>query len=141
MTSRLTRLGFSLLILLSANVSLADVVLVVSAKSPVHILTRNELADIYLGRNSRFPNGQPAVPVDQRESSADYVAFYRHYLGQTPAQIKMHWSRLIFTGRGQPPRSLPSSRAVADFVAEHAQAIGYLDDAYLDERLRRVSIE
>lgn len=134
-------MGFTFLLSLASSVALADVVVVASAQSPVTTLTRSELADIYLGRTHRFPDGSPATPVDQRENSLAYIAFYRHYLGQPPAQIKMHWSRLIFTGRGQPPRSLPDDRAVADFVTGHAGAIGYIDDTHLDERLRVVAID
>ncbi|WP_111413370.1 phosphate ABC transporter substrate-binding protein [Billgrantia lactosivorans] len=141
MPSRLTKIGCILLVGLASSLALADAVVVVSAQSPVSTLTRSELADIYLGRTNRFHGGQPAMPVDQRENSPAYVAFYRNYLGQTPAQIKMHWSRLIFTGRGQPPRSLADHQAMADFVAGQATAIGYLDDAYVDERLRVVAID
>ncbi|MFQ3789929.1 phosphate ABC transporter substrate-binding protein [Halomonas sp. A29] len=141
MPLRLTKFGCSLLLCLTTSLALADVVVVTSAQGPAITLTRGELADIYLGRNSRFPGGQPAMPVDQRENSPAYVAFYRDYLGQTPTQIKMHWSRLIFTGRGQPPRSLADHQAMADFVAGQATAIGYVDEAYIDERLRVVTID
>lgn len=141
MTSRFKQIGCSLLLYLASNLALADVVVVVSAQNPVATLTRSELADIFLGRNSRFPGGLPATPVDQRENSRAYAAFYRDYLSHTPTQIKMHWSRLIFTGRGQPPRNMGDSAAVSDFVAEHIDAIGYLDDSHLDERLRVVRID
>ncbi|MGQ4879105.1 phosphate ABC transporter substrate-binding protein [Billgrantia sp. LNSP4103-1] len=141
MPSRLKRIGCSLLLCLVSSTALAEVVVVVSAQNPVAALSRSELADIYLGRASRFPNGRPATPVDHRENSPAYLAFYREYLGQTPAQIKMHWSRLIFTGRGQPPRSLADSMAVADFIAGNATAIGYLDNAHLDQRLRVVTVD
>lgn len=141
MPTRFKRIGCSLLVCLASSLALADVVVVTSSQSPVTTLTRSELVDIYLGRNNRFPDGTPAQPVDQRENSPAYVAFYRDYLGQTPAQIKMHWSRLIFTGRGQPPRNLADSKAVADFVTGHADAIGYVDDTLLDERLRVVAID
>ncbi|QTP60518.1 phosphate ABC transporter substrate-binding protein [Billgrantia antri] len=141
MPSRLKRTGCGLLFSLASSMAWAEVVVVVSAHNPLVTLTRSELADIYLGRTSRFPNGQPATPLDQGESSPIYATFYREYLGQTPTQVKMHWSRLIFTGRGQPPRSLAGDRAMVDFVAAHADAIGYLDDVHIDERLRVVTID
>lgn len=141
MPSRLKRIGCSLLLLLASSLAWAEVVVVVSAQNPVASLTRSELADIYLGRISRFPTGQPVMPLDMSESSPTYATFYRAYLGQTPAQIKMHWSRLIFTGRGQPPRSMADSKAMADFVAGHAEAIGYLDATHLDGRLRVLALD
>jgi ABC-type phosphate transport system substrate-binding protein len=124
----------------------AEVVVVVSAENPVESLSRAELADIYLGRMTRFPNGESVVPVDQRETSPTHHEFYSRYLGRTPAQIKAHWSKLIFSGRGQPPRTVAGDKAVAEFVAGNHHAIGYLAVDYLsaglvDKRLRVVPIE
>jgi ABC-type phosphate transport system substrate-binding protein len=119
----------------------AEVVVVVSAENPVESLSRAELADIYLGRMTRFPNGESVVPVDQRETSPTHHEFYSRYLGRTPAQIKAHWSKLIFSGRGQPPRTVAGDKAVAEFVAGNHHAIGYLSPDRVDKRLRVVSIE
>lgn len=119
----------------------AEVVVVVSEENTNERIPRSELADLYLGRRNQFPNGEPAVPINQREGSPTYSEFYAKYLGQTPAQIRSHWSRLIFTGRGQPPRSVPSDRAMADAVAGNPRAIGYIDSDLVDSRLRVVQIE
>jgi ABC-type phosphate transport system substrate-binding protein len=119
----------------------AEVVVVVSADNPVESLSRAELEDIYLGRTSTFPNGQSVVPVDQRENSPAHDEFYSRYLGRSPALIKAHWSKLIFSGRGQPPRAVADDRAVAEFVAGHHHAIGYLAPELVDKRLRVVPIE
>jgi hypothetical protein len=32
--------------------------------------------------------------------------FYSTFAGKSAAQIKAHWSNIIFTGRGQPPKSV-----------------------------------
>lgn len=119
----------------------AEVVVVVSVENPVESLSRPELVDIYLGRLNTFPNGQSIVPVNQRESSPAYLEFYRSYLGRTLAQIKAHWSKLIFSGRGQPPRAVADNKAMAEFVAKNPRAIGYLSHELVDKRLRVVAIE
>lgn len=119
----------------------ADIVVVVSAENAIERISRSELSDLYLGRRNQFPHGEPAVPLDQHEGSQAYPEFYEAYLSQTPAQIRSHWSRLIFTGRGQPPRSVSDGEAMADAVAADSRAIGYLDSGLVDERLRVVQIE
>lgn len=141
MPNKLRTLGCLLLLCLFAAVAHAEVVVVVSARNPVESLSRAALVDIYLGRLNRFPNGEPVVPIDQKDGSPVYTEFYRDYLGQSPAQIKSHWSKLIFTGRGQPPRSFSNGDAVADTVAENPNAIGYLEPDLVDDRLRVVSVE
>jgi ABC-type phosphate transport system substrate-binding protein len=126
---------------LSLGTACAEVVVVVSAENPLMTLSRTELADIYLGRMNTFPNGLSVAPVDQRETSPAHHEFYSRYLGRSPAQIRAHWSKLIFSGRGQPPRTVVGDQAVAEFVAGSHHAIGYLAAERVDKRLRVVPIE
>lgn len=123
------------------SVAQADVVVVVAPDSPLISLTRSQLSDIYLGRINRLPDGTPVVPVDQADISAAHSEFYEKYLGRTPAQIKAHWSKLIFTGRGQPPRTVADGDKLATYVAMNPNTIGYVDPAVVDRQLKVLSIE
>ena len=114
----------------------ADVVAVVSAKSAVQSLTSDQLADIFLGRVSRFPNGLLAVPIDLRDGSPERDEFYAKFTGKTPAQVKAYWSKIIFTGRGQPPKAVPTDLDVKKFLAANDTAIGYINSALLDDSVR-----
>lgn len=141
MSKRLAAIVAGLVLSLAVTAAPAEIVVVVSSESPVERLTRAQLADIYLGNLSRFPSGEPAIPIDQAERAPAHDAFYREYLDRTPAQIKAHWSKRIFTGRGQPPRAVPDGNAVADIVADDPRAIGYVDSELVDDRLQVVTIE
>lgn len=141
MKCRLLAMGFGLAMISSLCPAWAEIVVVVAEENTVEGMSRTELADLYLGRRNQFPNGEPATPIDQREGSQAYPQFYAKYLDRTPAQIRSHWSRLIFTGRGQPPRSVPDGGAMANAVADNPQAVGYLDSDLVDDRLRVVPIE
>src|SRR6202167_1400973 len=87
----------------------ADVVAVVSSKNPLASLSKSQVADIFLGKTVRFPDGTLAVPIDQEEGSAARNEFYATFTGKSPAQLKSHWTKIIFTGRGQPPMAASSS--------------------------------
>lgn len=126
---------------LAAGAAAAETVVVVSAQSPLRTLSQDQLRDIYLGRMVRLPSGDPIVPLDQIERSPEHQAFYTGYLGRSAAQIRTHWSRLIFTGRGQPPRALDSDEAVAEAVAENPNAIGYVNKMFVNERLQILAVE
>lgn len=141
MAKRLSAHGCGMLLALATSVGVADVVVVVSKKNSVESLTRTELTYIYLRQFDRFPNGKPAVPIDQDDGTPERTQFYRHYLGRSPAQIKAYWSKLIFTGRGRPPRSFDDGASVVDVVAKNPNAIGYVDPELVDDRVRVVPIE
>jgi ABC-type phosphate transport system substrate-binding protein len=113
-----------------------DVVAVVSAKSPITALTANQVADIFLGKTAHFPDGTPAVPIDLSEDSSEREKFYTQFTGKSPAQVKAHWSKIIFTGRGQPPRQASTSAEARKIVAENPHAIGYIDNSAVDRSVR-----
>ena len=129
---------FGLALSLAAGTVCADVVAVVSAKSTVTTLSKSQLTDIFLGRVSRFPDGARAVPIDQAEGSAVRDEFYAKVVGKTAAQVKAFWSKIIFTGRGQPPKAVPNSIEMKKRIAENPAAIGYIEEQLVDETVRVV---
>jgi len=114
----------------------AEVVAVVSAKNPVTTLSKNQVVDIFLGKANRFPDDREAVPIDQEEGSAARKEFYLKFAGKSPAQIKAFWSKIIFTGRGQPPPEVSNDVEVKKFIAEHPDAIGYIDQKLVDDSVK-----
>ena len=123
---------------LSGTVVKADVVAVVSAKSAITALDKSQVADIFLGKASRFPNGVQAVPIDQAEGLALRDEFYDKVVGRTAAQIKAYWSKIIFTGRGQPPLSVSNDIEMKKRISENPAAIGYIDRRMVDDSVRVV---
>jgi ABC-type phosphate transport system substrate-binding protein len=123
---------------LTSSVAMADVVVVVSAKSPVAALSKAQVDDIFLGRTIRFPNGAQAVAIDQAEGSAVRDEFYDKVVGKTAAQIKAYWSKIIFTGRGQPPRSVLDTIELLKRISADPAAIGYIDRDMINDSVRVV---
>ena len=113
-----------------------EVVAVVSAKSAVTSLNANQVADIFLGKTSRFPDGSQAVPIDQVEDAPARDKFYAQFTGKSPAQVKAHWSKIIFTGRGQPPRQVSNNAEARKAIADNPNAIGYIEPGAVDGSVR-----
>jgi ABC-type phosphate transport system substrate-binding protein len=127
---------FAVLLMAAGPLHAQEVVAVVSAKSPVTTLNADQVADIFLGKTSRFPDGSQAVPIDLGEDSPARDRFYAQYTGKSPAQVKAHWSKIIFTGRGQPPRQANSSSEAKKLIADNPNAIGYIDQSQVDNSVR-----
>ena len=118
----------------------AELVVVVAAANPLSELTAAQVADIYLGRTSYFPGGGEAVPIDQSEVTASRTDFYQKVTGKTAPQLKAYWSKLIFTGQGQPPREVPDAAAVKKVLATMPNSIGYIDKGDVDARVKTVLV-
>ena len=50
--------------------------------------------------------------------------------------LKAQWSKIIFTGRGQPPRQASSSSEAKKIIAENPNAIGDIDGSAVDGSVR-----
>lgn len=123
---------------LMCGVAKADVVVVVSAKSTIGALSKAQVEDIFLGKTMRFPDGAEAVVIDQAEGSAVRDAFYDRVFGKSAAQIKAYWSKIIFTGRGQPPRSVSNAVELMKWISANPAAIGYIDRDMMNDSVRVV---
>jgi ABC-type phosphate transport system substrate-binding protein len=138
---RIGRIGWvavGLALTLSCAVAKADVVAVVSAKSPITTLSMSQVAEIFLGKVSRYPNGLQAFPIDQAEDSAIRDEFYSKVVGRTAMQVKAYWARIIFTGRGQPPPTVSGDLEMRRRISENSAAIGYIDRSVVDASVRVV---
>jgi ABC-type phosphate transport system substrate-binding protein len=133
--------GIAVLVLLvTSQRLLADEVAVVSAKSTISTLSKSQVADIFLGKTTRFPDGSQAVPIDQSEGTLARDEFYARIAGKSAAQMKAYWSRIIFTGRGEPPKEVPSSRETKRLVVANPNAIGYIESNLVDDTVRVVTV-
>jgi ABC-type phosphate transport system substrate-binding protein len=115
-----------------------ELVVIVSAKSPVSVLRQDQVADIFLGQMGNFPGGLEAVALDQRIGSPERDEFYSKVTAKTPPLVKAYWSKMIFTGRGQPPREVAGSAAIRKMVADNPSLIGYIDKSALDPSVKAV---
>lgn len=133
------RLFAAIVLLLAAGASAAgELVVVVSAHNASPAMRPDQVAAIFLGQSARFPDGAEAHALDQPVGSALREQFYQRVSGKTEAMLKAYWSKMVFTGRGQPPRDAPDSIAVRKAVADNPALIGYIDRDALDASVRPV---
>ena len=116
----------------------AELVVIVSSKSPVSSLRADQVADIFLGQIANFPGGAEVVALDQRIGSPERDEFYAKVASKTPPLVKAYWTKMIFTGRGQPPKEVAGSAAIRKMVADNPSLIGYIDKSALDASVKAV---
>ena len=101
--------------------ALAEVVVVVHPGAPQASMTKEEVAQYFLGKSSAL------TPVDQPESAQVRAEFYKKVADKDLSQAKALWSKLVFTGKATMPKELAGSAEVKRAVAANPKAIGYIE--------------
>ncbi|RKT60788.1 hypothetical protein DFR40_0934 [Azonexus fungiphilus] len=122
----------------TAGSALAELVVVVNARSGVAAMTRNEVVNVFFGRNRQFFNGLEALPVDLDDANPKRAQFYKLLIGKDLSDINAYWSRQVFTGRMQAPPRLQSTDEVLKWVVSHPGGIGFIELSRADARVRVV---
>ena len=116
--------------LLLALPALADVVVVVNPKAVEASMTKDQVAQFFLGKSSSMS------PIDQPESAPVRAEFYKKVTDKDASQVKALWSKLVFTGKATMPKEAADSAAVKKMVASDPKAIGYIDKSAVDASVK-----
>jgi hypothetical protein len=111
--------------------SQAEVAVVVAADSPV-TASPAEVSRLFLGKLKKFSDGTKAQIVYAKEGAAVREEFDKKALGKSPSQIKAYWSKLLFSGKGSPPKELASDAEIKAKVASGDGFVGYIDASAVD---------
>ncbi len=115
----------------------AENVVVVSSKSALSSLSKEQVADIYLGNVKEFPGGGQALPL-LPSSGSTRTEFFEKVLGKNEAQAKAIWSRLVFSGKGSAPRDVPDSAEAIKLLAANPSCIGVIEKSAVNASVKVV---
>jgi len=123
----------SLLVLLGlSHAAQAQIAIVASQKSNANTITAEQASALFLGKSDQLPGGGTALLLDLPESSPARDTFYSKVTGKSQSQVKASWARLVFSGKGTPPKELPNSAEVKRLVAANPNLIGYVEKGAVD---------
>jgi ABC-type phosphate transport system substrate-binding protein len=100
--------------------------LVVHPSNPVRDADRNFVAQMFLKRVTRWPNGDPIEPVDLDQRSPVRRRFSNEVLNRSVDAVKTYWQQMIFSGRALPPPEVTTDDQVISFVLHRPGSIGYV---------------
>ena len=124
--------------LLPCAEAMAELVVITNPKSGIDRLSRDEVANIFLGRFRQLPSGLSAFPADLPATQPERAAFYRLLVNKELAEINSYWARLVFSGRTVPPRQSDGNDDLLKWLAATPGGIGYMERAKVDGRVRIV---
>ena len=122
-------------LLFSINLYAVDLAVIVSKDSNINNISKKELSKIFLAKTKRLPSGDRAIPVENT-NKVYQSKFYKIVSNKNEKQLKKYWAKMIFTGRGQPPKKINSINEVIAFIQNNKNAISYIPFDYVNNDLK-----
>lgn len=123
---------------MKALITLCCLVLMGSAQAGIVIIGHpansntisvEELQRLYTGKTSSFANGDSVVPLNLSDANPLRAGFDENALGRSSSQIKAYWSKLVFTGKGTPPKEVDSEAEMIKLVSSNPNILGYVSSS------------
>ena len=126
---------FYMSILLFSGSSLAGVSIIVNSGNGAAI-NDSDISRIFLGKVKKFSTGDKITIINLKYKHETRNEFEKKVLNKSASQVKAYWSKLMFSGKGKPPKELPSDKDILAFVAANPGAIAYIAEASVDDSVK-----
>ena len=98
----------------------------VNASRPA-TLTRQQIADIFMMRATRWSDGTPVTPFDLSVADPTRQAFSKTVLGESSESVVFHWRQRLATRYAKPPL-VKAPEELISVVGSTPGGIGYVSD-------------
>jgi ABC-type phosphate transport system substrate-binding protein len=110
----------------SASAGGDEIAVIVNKSSPVSSLSQSDLRPIFQTTKTSWPNGSKIAAFQLADSDATRKGFDAAVLGLDPDRVARYWVDRKIRGGDPPPKTVPSTGAMAKVVGAKAEAIGYV---------------
>lgn len=123
-----------------STVAAEDVLIICNQDVPVEQLNRQEIKDIFLGKNKLWDDKTKIIIVTLKDKN-DQLPFLKKFIRKSSSQFKNYWRKMVFTGKGKIPKSFDTIEEMLAYVAKTKGAIGYVGSTILDEKVKVIKSE
>ena len=111
----------------------AELVIVVNPQNQATRMTTAQASQFFLGGSVLF------TPLEQPADAPIRAEFYKKVLEKEAAQVQAVWARIVFTGKGKPPKEFKSSAEIKKAISENMNAIGYIEKSAVDDSVKVIA--
>lgn len=116
-----------------------EYVVVCHKECPVDTLTSQEVKRIFLGKMKKWPDGS-SIDIVVNSNEEVHANFTRSALSKSPSQLSNYWRKILFSGRSVMPISVKNDVDAKSYVAEHTNALTYIDVTSFDDTLKKIIV-
>ncbi len=126
---------FGMSVVLLSSSALANIAVIVNSANSATI-NESDISRIFLGKIKKFSTGDKVTIVNLKFKQATRNEFEEKALKKSASQVKAYWAKLMFSGKGKPPKEFASDKEILSFVMANPGAIGYIDEKSVDSSVK-----
>ena len=107
---------------------MAEGVLIGHKDTPVDALSHKQIKRIFLGKTTRWDNGESIVPCIHETDSDASRFFFNNIINKSVARFGRYWNKQLFSGNGVPPKMFETGEEIVDFVKANKGALCFVDN-------------
>ncbi|HVZ72936.1 MAG TPA: hypothetical protein VHJ20_11220 [Polyangia bacterium] len=100
--------------------------LIVNPSRGATTVDRAFVAQAFLKKVRRWPDGESIAPVDLDQGSSVRRLWSNDVLSRSVDAVRTYWQQMIFSGRELPPPEMRSDAEVVEYVLRRPGGIGYV---------------
>ena len=130
-------ISFSLLTLVAfSTFSVSAEIAVIVNPGNSSTISEKDIKRIFLGKEKKFSNGSSVIPINLASGSAARKAFETNVVGKSASKMKSYWAKLVFSGKGNPPKEVADAAEAISLVAANPAVIGYIDASKVTDSVK-----
>lgn len=124
-----------LLFMMATGSVFADVAVVANKGISVDLITAKEAKRVWLAKTKSL-GGTSLKLADLPTGNVSREYFYTNVVKKSEKKLKAYWAKIVFAGKGTPPKILGSDADVISWVASTPGAVGYVDSAAVNDSVK-----
>ncbi len=118
--------------------SWAGVVLIANPDVQEGSLSQKDVQQIFLAKKKSLAGG--SVKIATQKNKGVHAEFLESYVKKTPSQFSSYYKKLVFTGKGKPPKAVSDDAAMLSYVASTSGALGYVSDGAANDKVKVIPV-
>ena len=132
-------LAVASIVCLVGTASFAGVVLVANPDVQEGSLSQKDVQQIFLAKKKSLAGG--SVKIATQKNKAVHADFLESYVKKTPSQFSSYYKKLVFTGKGKPPKAVADDAAMLSYVSGTSGALGYVSDGAANDTVKVIPVK
>ncbi len=131
--------SIAMLLLLPAGNAFAQIAIISNPDMEINSLRAKDVLRIFL-RKKKTLSGR-VVKIAIQKDKPLHAEFVHDYIHKTPKQFTRYYKKMIFTGKGRPPKKVRDDAAMLHWVATTPGAIGYISAGTANDTVKVIVVQ